>query len=222
MNSSPSLSAPRTKPLTVRGQRTRQQLLDAAEAVFGEVGYDQASIAEVTRRAGVALGTFYVYFPHKQAIFVELIDELGSRLRGALAEGINGLTDRLELERAGFEAFLDFARLHRNLYRVVRQAEFVDLDAYHRYYRRIAEAYTHGLSKAMDANQISRFDPEVAAYALMGIADFVGMRFVLWETPADRQRVVNEVMALISHGLLNPERRGLPKPSPTLVVAKEP
>ncbi len=214
-----SAIVPRTKPLTVRGRRTRQQLLDAAESVFGEVGYDQASIAEITRRAGVALGTFYVYFPHKQAIFIELIDELGLRLRAALAQGIKGLTDRLAVERAGFEAFLEFARMHRNLYRVVRQAEFVDAEAYHRYYRRIAEAYTHGLAKAMDAEQISRFDPEVVAYALMGIADFVGMRFVLWETPADRERVVNEVMAFVSHGLLNAERRGLPKASPTLVTA---
>lgn len=219
---SPSAAIPRTKPLTVRGQRTRQQLLDAAEQVFGEVGYDQASIAEITRRAGVALGTFYVYFPHKQAIFVELIDELGLRLRAALAEGTKGLTGRLELERAGFEAFLQFASTHRNLYRVVRQAEFVDAEAYHRYYRRIAEAYTHALSKSMDANEISRFDPEVTAYALMGIADFVGMRFVLWDSPADRARVVNEVMAFVSHGLMNPERRGLPKPAPKLVVAQEP
>ena len=219
---SPSAALPRTKPLTVRGQRTRQLLLDAAEQVFGEVGYDQASIAEITRRAGVALGTFYVYFPHKQAIFVELIDELGSRLRAALAESTKGLTDRLQLERAGFEAFLQFASTHRNLYRVVRQAEFVDAEAYYRYYRRIAEAYTHNLSKAMDADQIARFDPEVTAYALMGIADFVGMRFVLWEGAADRDRVITEVMAFVSHGLMNPERLGLPKPAPKLVVAKEP
>lgn len=204
---------PRTKPLTVRGQRTRQQLLDAAEQVFGEVGYDQASIAEITRRAGVALGTFYVYFPHKLAVFVELIDELGTRLRAALAQRTRGLTNRLELERAGFEGFLEFASQHRNLYRVVRQAEFVDSEAYHRYYRRIATAYTHNLSIAMNDGQISRFDPEVTAYALMGIADFVGMRFVLWETSVDRQRIVDEVMAFVSHGLLNPERRGLPVPT---------
>ncbi len=206
-------AATRTRPLTVRGQRTRQQLLDAAEQVFGEVGYDQASIAEITRRAGTALGTFYVYFPHKQAIFVELIDELGARLRAALAAGTKGHTNRMAIERAGFEAFLEFAGRHRNLYRVVRQAEFVDAKVYHNYYRRLAEAYAHGLSKAMNAEEISRFDPEVVAYALMGIADFVGMRFVNWETPADRARVVNEVMAFVSHGLLNPERKGLPAPA---------
>ena len=42
-----STSAP--KRLTTRGKRTRQQLLDAAELVFGEKGFEQSSIAEITR-----------------------------------------------------------------------------------------------------------------------------------------------------------------------------
>ena len=69
------------KQLTSRGKRTRQQLLDAAELVFGEKGFEQSSIAEITQRAEVALGTFYVYFENKHAIFVELVEQLGERLR---------------------------------------------------------------------------------------------------------------------------------------------
>ncbi|MGB5533800.1 MAG: helix-turn-helix domain-containing protein, partial [Acidimicrobiia bacterium] len=43
-------------PVTEKGRVTRQALLDAAEEVFGEYSYDRASIAEITRRAGVAQG----------------------------------------------------------------------------------------------------------------------------------------------------------------------
>ena len=49
-------------PPTARGQKTRAKLLEAAEHVFGKVGYEAASIAGITQRAKVALGTFYVYF----------------------------------------------------------------------------------------------------------------------------------------------------------------
>lgn len=194
--------------LTRRGQKTRAQLLEAAEAVFGEVGYEQASIAEITRRAGVALGTFYVYFPNKQVVFTQLVDTLGSRLRAALAAGVDGAKGRLDIERAGFRAFFRFAGEHRNLYRIVRQAEFVDVDAYHRYYQSLAGAYAKGLKRAMDAKEIARRDPEVLAWALMGIADMVGMRFVIWKSPAALERVVDEVMALVTHGLA--VRRGEP------------
>ena len=195
-----------TTPKTERGQRTRQTLLDAAESVFGDTPFEQASISEITRRAGVALGTFYVYFPHKQAIFVELVDEIGARLRRALGAAVREKKTRLEKERAGFRAFFEFAAKHRNIYRVVRQAEFVDQAAYQRYYRTLGTAYAKGLSDSMEQGEIGRFDPETVAYALMGMADMVGMRFVLWDTPDKLDAVVNELTELMQHGLLSAAR----------------
>ncbi|PZR15344.1 MAG: TetR/AcrR family transcriptional regulator [Archangium gephyra] len=196
------------KKLTVRGQRTRLELLEAAEQVFGERGFEHSSISEITRRAGVALGTFYVYFPHKQAIFTELVDELGERLRETLNAASKDKTTRLEKERAGFRAFFEFAGKHRNLYRIVRQAEFVDAEVYHRYYKRLATSYSRGLTRAMQVKDIGTYDTEVIAYALMGIADFIGMRFVVWEDPAALERVTDEVVHFIQYGLLSPQRLG--------------
>ncbi len=69
------------KPVTPRGQRTRQKLLDAAEEIFGNKGYDKASVAEITQKAGVAQGTFYIYFPDKKAAFTELVRELNHLVR---------------------------------------------------------------------------------------------------------------------------------------------
>lgn len=205
------LSTSNRKKLTVRGQRTRAELLEAAELVFGERGFEHASISEITRRAGVALGTFYVYFPHKQAIFIELVDELGQRLRDALRAAVKDKTSRLEVERAGFRAFFEFAGKHRNLYRIVRQAEFVDEAVYLRYYRGLAAAYAKGLERAMQSHDIGQYDAEVIAYALMGIADFIGMRFVVWDDPTELERVTDEVLHFVQHGLLSAERRGAPK-----------
>ncbi|WP_338278472.1 TetR/AcrR family transcriptional regulator [Corallococcus caeni] len=188
-------------PVTPRGQRTRQKLLKAAEAVFGDKGYERASIADLTRKASVALGTFYVYFPDKQSIFVEVVDELGARLRRLIAESTAACTTRLEVEREGLRAFFEFVRQHPNLYRVVRQAEFVDADCYRRYYDRFAKGYVRGLTQAMDKGEVRRMDPEALAYCLMGIGDFLGMRWVLWEEDPGLERVLDTAMALLSHGL---------------------
>ena len=57
------------RPLSKRGLDTRRRLLDAAEAVFGELGYHDASVVRVAQDAGVAAGTFYLYFDSKKAIF---------------------------------------------------------------------------------------------------------------------------------------------------------
>src|SRR5688572_3737208 len=85
-------------PATARGQRTRQRLIDAAEHVFGELGYHNAGIVEITQRADVALGTFYLYFPDKKAIFADLVRALNTRLRAAIRERIAEVEDRVEQE----------------------------------------------------------------------------------------------------------------------------
>ena len=68
-------------PPTARGQKTRAKLLKAAEVVFGTKGYEAAAIADITRKADVALGTFYVYFPDKKSLYVELVDEMAALRR---------------------------------------------------------------------------------------------------------------------------------------------
>jgi AcrR family transcriptional regulator len=218
----PSTSLERSLPVTPRGQKTRQKLLRAAEVIFGEKGYERASIADITRKSGVALGTFYVYFPDKQSIFVEVVDELGERLRRLIAESVAGLSHRLEVEREGLRAFFEFAREHPNLYRVVRQAEFVDEECYRRYYDRFAKGYVRGLTQAMESGQIRRMDPEALAYCLMGIGDFLGMRWVIWEEDPGLERVLDAAMDLIQSGLdpRTPSRVGKASPKASTSSSK--
>lgn len=190
-----------TSALTPRGLRTRSKLLDAAERVFGEQGYERASIVEITRTAGVAQGTFYVYFESKQTIFAHLVDVLGKGLRQRLAEATAGLKTRLEVEAAGCEAFLRYIEEHRHLYKIIRQAEFVDEPLYRAYYERLADGYVAGLQAAMDAGELERGNAEAIAYALMGVFDFLGMRWVLWEGRLPPEEVRRDVMAFIARGL---------------------
>ena len=213
-----SRSAARSAPVTARGQATRQRILRSAEVVFGHKGYDGASIAEICRLAETALGSFYVYFPDKKAAFVELVDSLGARLRADLAEAVAGLEDRLEIERAGLRAFFAFAGEHRRLYRIIGQAEFVDEEVFRRYHDRLAEGYVRGLEQAMEAGQIQKLDPEIVAYSLMGIADFLGMRWVLWEDTADIDHVVDTVMAMLRSGLAVQGQGGEAKKSDAVKV----
>lgn len=189
------------RPPQARGQRTRQRLLAAAEAAFGRRGYFAASVADITRRARVAQGTFYVYFPSKRAIFEELVRQLSHDLRRSIQERVAGLTDRREVEREGFLAFFAFIRRHRAMYRIVRQAELVHPAIYRWYYQRIAEGYARGLRAAMAQGQLRPLDPEVLAYCLMGIGDFLGMRWVLWERRAPPPRVVEAMMAFVLGGM---------------------
>ena len=199
--SHPSTISSARQPLTTRGQRTRQSLVEAAEAEFAKLGFERASVSGIVARAKVAQGTFYVYFPDKKSIFVELVDSLGARLRRVLSAAIAGCTNRLEVEREGLRAFLRFTAKHRGLYRIVPQAEIVDEACYRRYYRTLAEGYVRGLRAAMTKGELRRLDPEVTAHCLMGINDMIGLNFVLWRPGMNLDRLVDTVMDLVAHGI---------------------
>lgn len=190
-------------PTTARGQRTRQKLLDAAEEVFGELGFHNAGIVEITQRADVALGTFYLYFPDKKAIFQDLVRTLNTRLRGAIRERIRGLDDRLEQEVAGFETFFEYVRKHKNLYRLILQAETVDEELYRWHYRTLADGYIRGIRRAQAAGEVrSDLDAESLAYALMGMAQSLGSRYVLWDGKLPPTATRRTIRAFLEGGLV--------------------
>ncbi len=169
------------------GQRTRFRLKIAAIAALAEGGYQDLKVSDICERAEVAQGTFYVYFVDKKAIFLELVRSLNERLREVVLAAMTGITDPIQAERERFRSFFRFALLHRNLYRIVRQAEWVDEEVYRWYYRRLADGYSATLEHAMERGQLRPLQPELTAYCLMGMADFIGMRYCLWaeEGPSD-------------------------------------
>ena len=168
------------RPLSRKGLDTRRRLLDAAERVFGELGYHDASIVKLAEAAGVAAGTFYLYFDSKRAVFDELVRDLNRRVRHAMKEGSSRGTTRLEAELLGFEAYFRFTSEHPALYRIIRQAEFVSPEMLRYHYDRLSAGYVEALRAAVDAGEIGKLNPEVAAWALMGLGEMVGMRWILW------------------------------------------
>ncbi|MCP4305710.1 MAG: TetR/AcrR family transcriptional regulator [bacterium] len=192
-------------PPTAKGRATRQAILTAAEEVFGELSYDRASISEITRRAGVAQGTFYVYFPDKKTAFIELVHVLNHNMRRAISEAVAGLASRFEIERVGFTTFFEYVVEHRPLYRVVRESEFVDPETHQWHYRTLAESYIRGLSLAQTEGQIAtHVSAETMAWVLMGIAELIGARYVQWEGRSPPAEVVDEVMTFIACALTPP------------------
>ena len=85
----------------------RGQILDGAKRVFMKLGYDAASMNDVTREAGVSKGTIYVYFQSKEELFAALIDRAKGQFTETVRETLANSTDAEDgLRRFG----LAFAR----------------------------------------------------------------------------------------------------------------
>lgn len=85
------MTAPSPDRLTQpeRTARTRRKLVDAAERLFAEQSFDDTTVSEICDAAGVAKGTFYLHFPRKEDLLVEMgfldSDELSDRVDELLA-----------------------------------------------------------------------------------------------------------------------------------------
>ena len=67
-------------------QANRRAILDAGAAVFADLGYGAASVRAIVRRPDLATGTFYNYFPDKQDLVFDRLDEFRERLSRAVAD----------------------------------------------------------------------------------------------------------------------------------------
>ncbi|HCK83221.1 MAG TPA: TetR family transcriptional regulator [Hyphomonadaceae bacterium] len=201
-------TAGKSGPKTERGRRTLRKLLDAAGEEFGLRGYHEAAISHITQRAGVGLGTFYVYFKSKEEVFRALVADMGARTRHALSESVKDAPNRIEAERLGIRAYLEFVRTHKSLYRIVMEAQFVAPESYREYYRAFSEGYRQQLTQAAARGEISKGDDEARVWALMGASTFLGLRYGVWQDNADIAAVSEAAADLMINGLAPRVKKG--------------
>lgn len=195
------VSSKNKKPKTARGRKTRNKLLEAAEIEFGEKGFHEAGISGITYRAGVALGSFYTYFESKEAIFRAVVNYMSQRTREWIGERVVGAPDRLSAEKLGIEAYIEFARQHSSIYRIMTEAEFVAPAEYRQHYEGFATAYRENLEKAAEKGQIRKGDFETWSWSIMGISVFLGMRYADWDDSRSPAEIAEIVVDLIARGI---------------------
>jgi AcrR family transcriptional regulator len=100
-------------PATPKGRRTREALLGAGELVAERDGLAGLSVAAVAERAGVAKGTFYLYFEDRESFLDALHQRFYAQVSEAVARAVAGLPAGRELLLAAAEAYLDVCLRNR-------------------------------------------------------------------------------------------------------------
>lgn len=200
-NGQQSAIADRT-PRTERGRRTHRALLDAAAQEFGTRGFHATGINDITRRAGVALGSFYTWFESKEEIFRALVSDLSSQVREQVSPHVKVAPDAITGERAALDAFLAHATANKHLYRIIDEAEFVAPDTYAEHYHSTTRRILSRLRAGAEAGEYRPDVGEVEAWAIIGMNVFLGLRYGIWEDGRDLPEVAERANRLLAEGLL--------------------
>ncbi len=188
-------------PRTDRGRRSLRKLLDAAAVEFGEHGFHDASISGITRRADMALGSFYTYFDSKDAIFRALVGDMSARVKAHVAPALRDAPDALAAEQSALAAFLAFARHHQEIYRIIDEAEFVDPVSFRDHYATTAQRIVARLADGAARGELRAGVGEVEAWAIMGMNVFLGLRFGVWDQDQPVADIADRAGRLLAAGL---------------------
>ena len=187
-------------PKTPRGVTTMNRIIKAAETEFGRKGYYNTGINDIAQRAKVASGTIYLYFSDKYSLYVHLLNQYGHRIRKEIGKQTVDCTTRYEFEREGLLAFLRLVKKRPYMYNIIWESLYIDPKLFMEYYETFAAKYEEQLENASD--EMIQIDKTVMAYCLMGISNFLGLKYVFFDKEADLEYVVDEVMKFLRHGML--------------------
>jgi AcrR family transcriptional regulator len=163
-------------------EQKRRFILESAAAAFGAKGFHAVTVKDIAKRAGIAHGTFYLYFKDKRAVYRELVEQLQSQIMHvilpggaveALAEGADlGAIVRERLVGLGelFEREASFARVF--VYRTPgTDPEFEEQRR--NFIRDLTDGIAAVLKAGAERGLFRRHDPRVAAMCLIGSMDMV-------------------------------------------------
>jgi AcrR family transcriptional regulator len=172
-----------------RAQKAREfrraAVMDVARTIFSNQGYHATSIDDIIEGAGIARGTFYLYFESKRAIFDELLDDLFAKLQAVVHRIELGPASAPPLDqmREIVNDVLETLQQNRELARILlREAVGIDADFDRKlsdFYGRLRGLIESAVKNGQAMGLVRPCDPQVVAHCILGLVkEVVGWAFV--------------------------------------------
>ena len=194
----------------MRSKQRRIQILKAAEKVFARKGFHAANVADIVQEAGIARGTFYLYFESKRAVFEALLDKffpmLVSKVKAVSQDqGIQEIWMQLRQNTKGIlKVFLDNPELSQL---VLNEAVGLDkgfdeklMDFYHKLIIYTKESLEVGMEMGLIRPDINPF---IIATAIIGAVKELVYDFMHMDFEVDLDTLVDNLLSFTLQGVFN-------------------
>jgi AcrR family transcriptional regulator len=177
----------------------RTNLMQSAVRVFAEKGYHAATIRDVVDDAGVAIGTFYFYFPDKETLFVYLYEETADFLLQAIEQAITGRVTLPKQITAALQSYVNIALYEPAVIQLLLVGGVGAIPALTErrtaFRERLVNIWQRPLDIALDKNQILEQNTRHTAEALAGAFDEVILNLLQQPDPQlEAQAVLQDML----------------------------
>jgi len=189
----------------------REQVLGCAVRVFSRKGYHATTVSDIIEEAGVARGTFYLYFKSKRAIFDELLDDYLGQIRGQIrrVDVSAGAEPPVQQLLGMFERILGVPLDSRDLTRILLHAAVGLDDDFDRklagFYGDVATLIEGSLRLGQHMGIVTECDVHVASLCILGtVKEVVDHAAAEPESHPDRSVLAQELLRFVAGGVLTP------------------
>ncbi|MBV8304892.1 MAG: TetR/AcrR family transcriptional regulator [Acidimicrobiia bacterium] len=187
-----------------QGEATRRQLLDVAARLFAEQGYEDTSIEQVLRQAGVSRGSLYHHYDSKEQLFEAVVEDVEQRIAEELMTVVVRHRDPVQVLRARCARWIALAEDP-----AVRRIILTDAPAVLGWqrWREIDERHgfgllKHGVADVASAGRLAAGDVDVVAHVLLGGLNEAAMLVARAENPVAARRQATKAVDRLIDGFL--------------------
>ncbi len=203
----PKLRSMVTRPPTSRlpAARRRRQLLDVALELFAARGYHTTSMNDIAEAAGVTKPVLYQHFRSKRALYLELLEDVGGRLRDVIGKATSEAPNPREQVQAGFLAYFTFVSEQRTAFQLLfgggsrRDLQFADA------VRSVEQSIAESIAALIDVEGLEPDRRRLLAHGIVGLAEGTSRHWLANGLAGSPEDLARDVAALAWAGL-----RGIP------------
>ncbi|MGO0061351.1 TetR/AcrR family transcriptional regulator [Brevibacillus fluminis] len=190
------------RSITPKGQASRARLLQAAAAEFAAKGFAATKVSDIVKAAGLTQAAFYLYFPSKEAMFAELVQEFREQLKhlasaGAIVSGLPAEQVPVQV-KANLQAVFAFLGTMPELTKIAL-VESPDAEAIK---SEMIAMVIENMKKNQEAGYVRKeLVPEVAAECMMGMVDRLCMKWLVTQDK-DAETLAAEMADVLMYGIL--------------------
>jgi AcrR family transcriptional regulator len=195
----------------------RQQILSVAREAFAKRGYHQTTIDDIVAQAGVARGTFYLYFEDKRAVFSDLVDRFAGQITMAIVRIVTDDPARSVVEqvRENIRSIIAACLAERAMTKILF-TDSVGVDpAFDRklqtFYDTVVQLLTESLKDGQTLGIVADGEPRVLAYLTIGaLKELLYQAVTLGFAEESADVLTQQMFSFLSGGYLR-----LPDPKPS-------
>ena len=185
----------------------RAEILKAAEEIFSLNGYHKADMNEIAKRANIAKGTVYLYFPSKKELFISTIKEGLEALSQKIITELENIDNSVERIKKAISTHMLYLKDHQALYKILLQPdmEFMgDVLKTVKDYKlsklpKMAEAIKLGIKE----KQIRNLDGESLSYMILGMIDLSLYQWLLNPEEEPIEKKIDLLLDVLFNGILS-------------------